>query len=185
MGILCGYLIATAIFRFELNLQLKDLNTGESRISIFFKFSFEILIAFYYFFLYFSVDLLFKFVRNSIAPGSELAIRRDRILCWVVTTPSNTVKTEAVKSTWGQRCDKLLFMSSQNGSNFFFSICWLRFLYFASFDVTDSSLPAIGLPLPGPESRDQLWNKAKLTLRYIYQNHLNDYDWFFKADDDT
>ena len=49
----------------------------------------------------------------------------------------------------------------------------------------DSSLPAIGLPIPGPESRDQLWNKAKLTFRYIYDNHLNDYDWFFKADDDT
>jgi hypothetical protein len=33
MGIFCGYLIATAIFRFELNLELKDLNTGESRKS--------------------------------------------------------------------------------------------------------------------------------------------------------
>jgi hypothetical protein len=49
----------------------------------------------------------------------------------------------------------------------------------------ESTLPAIGLPLPGPESRTQLWNKAKLTFSYIYDHHLNDYDWFFKADEDT
>ena len=73
-------------------------------------------------------------------------------------------------------------MSSKNGS--------VYYLYFECGNLiyalpTDSSLPAIGLPLPGPESRDQLWNKAKLTFRYVYTNHLNDYDWFFKADDDT
>jgi hypothetical protein len=48
----------------------------------------------------------------------------------------------------------------------------------------DPSLPAIALPIV-EESRDQLWNKAKFTLRYIYKHHLADYDWFFKADDDT
>ena len=56
---------------------------------------------------------------------------------------------------------------------------------FYFFLNSDSSLPAIGLSLPEPESRSQLWNKAKLTLHYVYDHHLNDYDWFFKADDDT
>jgi hypothetical protein len=51
--------------------------------------------------------------------------------------------------------------------------------------LTDSSLPAVGLPLDGPESRLQLWNKAKLTYKYVHANFLKDYDWFFKADDDT
>ena len=49
---------------------------------------------------------------------------------------------------------------------------------------TDSSLPAIGFPI-GQESRSQLWNKAKLTFAHINEHYLNDYDWFFKADDDT
>ena len=54
-----------------------------------------------------------------------------------------------------------------------------------SYFRSDSSLPAVGFQLPGPESRQQLWNKANQTLRYVYQNYLNEYDWFLKADDDT
>ena len=50
--------------------------------------------------------------------------------------------------------------------------------------LADSSLPVVALPI-GDESRKKLWDKAKLTFQYIYNNHLNDYDWFFKADDDT
>ena len=48
----------------------------------------------------------------------------------------------------------------------------------------DASLPAVAMPI-GEESRSKLWLKAKLTLKYIYVNHLDDADWFFKADDDT
>jgi glycoprotein-N-acetylgalactosamine 3-beta-galactosyltransferase len=46
-------------------------------------------------------------------------------------------------------------------------------------------LPTVAVPIHGPESREQLWNKAKFTLRFVYDNYLDDYDWFFKADDDT
>ena len=49
---------------------------------------------------------------------------------------------------------------------------------------SDASLPSIGLPI-GMESRSKLWLKVKLALRYIYDHHINDFDWFFKADDDT
>ena len=55
---------------------------------------------------------------------------------------------------------------------------------FKNFHCTDTAFPSIGLPVE-EESRSQLWNKAKLTLRYIYRHYLDDYDWFFKADDDT
>jgi glycoprotein-N-acetylgalactosamine 3-beta-galactosyltransferase len=51
--------------------------------------------------------------------------------------------------------------------------------------IADSTLPAVGMPIRGPESRLQLWNKAKATFHYVYDNYLNDYDWFYKADDDT
>ena len=50
---------------------------------------------------------------------------------------------------------------------------------------TETSLPTAVFPIIGEESRKQLWNKAKFTFQHVYDNYLNDYDWFFKADDDT
>lgn len=35
------------------------------------------------------------------------------------------------------------------------------------------------------ENRDALWEKVRRALIYVYQNALNDYDFFMKTDDDT
>jgi glycoprotein-N-acetylgalactosamine 3-beta-galactosyltransferase len=98
-----------------------------------------------------------------------------------VTQPQSKFKAEMVRDTWGKKCDGLIFASSQNGKYIQPSYC-IDILTFRI--LLDSSLPAIGFPI-GEESRYQLWNKAKYTLRYVNKNHLNDFDWFFKADDDT
>ncbi|XP_055620901.1 glycoprotein-N-acetylgalactosamine 3-beta-galactosyltransferase 1-like isoform X2 [Toxorhynchites rutilus septentrionalis] len=85
-----------------------------------------------------------------------------RVLCWVMTTPANhETKALHVKRTWGRRCNKLLLMSS----------------------TEDEKVGTVALPVG--EGRQHLWNKTREAFRYVYEHHLNEYDWFMKADDDT
>ena len=93
--------------------------------------------------------------------SSQNEIRRQRILCWIPTSPNNLVeRAKSVKDTWGKRCDMLLFFSSTG----------------------DATIPVIGLNVK--EGRHNLYAKTRASLEYIYQHHL-DVDWFLKADDDT
>lgn len=63
-------------------------------------------------------------------------------------------------------------------------------MYSSSQDVslkttlfTDPELESIALPVA--EGRKNLWNKTKEAFKYIYKNHLDEADWFLKADDNT
>lgn len=86
-----------------------------------------------------------------------------RILCWILTTPKNH-RTRAihVKRTWGKRCNKLIFMSTQY----------------------DKSLDTIKLNVSN-DKPNMTWGKTKRAFQYIYEKYRNDADWFLKADDDT
>ena len=92
---------------------------------------------------------------------SDYLFDKVKILCLVITFPK-THKTRAihVKNTWGKQCNKLLFVSSE----------------------TDPNLDTITLHLN--ESRKALRKKTKGAFLYAFENHLNDFDWFLKADDD-
>ncbi|KAL5006244.1 hypothetical protein ScPMuIL_015050 [Solemya velum] len=87
---------------------------------------------------------------------------RVRILCWVMTAPQS-LETKAihVKKTWGKRCNKIIFFSSE----------------------TNLTFPTIGLNIS--EGRDHLTAKTRGAFNYIYKHHFDEADWFIKCDDDT
>lgn len=86
-----------------------------------------------------------------------------RVFCWVMTQEENHKKRAIhVKQTWASRCNGLVFIS----------------------DAEDKTLPAIDANY-GLKGRDHLTAKTMRAFDYAYKNHLNDYDWFIKADDDT
>lgn len=84
-----------------------------------------------------------------------------KILCFILTQPINhQTKAQAVNNTWGKRCNKLVFISSENDDN----------LDIITVNVT--------------EEHRYLWDKTKQGLQKIYENYDN-FDWYLKADDDT
>lgn len=86
-----------------------------------------------------------------------------RVLCWVLTTPNNHIsRAIPVKQTWGQHCNKLIFMSSKED----------RILNTVVMNITS-------------DSPDKSWGKTKQAFQYVYQHHRDEADWFLKVDDDT
>jgi len=71
------------------------------------------------------------------------------------------IRAKVVRKTWAKRCNKWIFVS----------------------DETNASFPTIGF---GTElGREHLTAKTMRAFDYIYEHHINDADWFLKADDDT
>jgi hypothetical protein len=96
---------------------------------------------------------------DSLAHSLFLQVR---VLCIVTTTPENHKKKAIhVKRTWGKRCNKLIFASTSK----------------------DEKLGSIAFNVD--PSRDGLWDKTKESFKYAYKNHLDEFDWILKADDDT
>uniref|UniRef100_A0A8C2EJ97 Glycoprotein-N-acetylgalactosamine 3-beta-galactosyltransferase 1 n=1 Tax=Cyprinus carpio TaxID=7962 RepID=A0A8C2EJ97_CYPCA len=84
-----------------------------------------------------------------------------RVLCWVMTQPKHLKsRTQHIRATWGKRCNIVLYMSSE---------------------VSD--FPTVGLNVS--EGRSQLYWKTIRAFQHIHTHHLDDADWFLKADDDT
>jgi glycoprotein-N-acetylgalactosamine 3-beta-galactosyltransferase len=88
-----------------------------------------------------------------------------RLYCFILTSPQYfDTRARAVNLTWAPRCDKFSFISEYSN------------------DTKGLPIAPIANILPGYE---HLTQKTALALHYLYENFLNDYDWFVKADDDT
>ncbi|TGZ62358.1 hypothetical protein CRM22_007483 [Opisthorchis felineus] len=99
----------------------------------------------------------------KLAPElSEPVNRSVKILCWITTMPSNHgTKAIHIKATWAPRCDRYLFMSS----------------------VDLPELPAVAAV--NREGRSYLWEKTVFALNYVWTHFGEEFDFFYKADDDT
>lgn len=85
-----------------------------------------------------------------------------KVLCYIFTHQLNhETKVPHVRNTWGKKCNKLIFMS----------------------DTVVDDQPDI-ITLPVENGRMHLRKKTRLALKYVYDNYINDYDWFLRADDD-
>lgn len=95
-------------------------------------------------------ETLAKFLFNEV-----------KIVCMVMTYPQHHNNTDHyIERTWGKRCNKLVFVSSQPVKG---------------FDT---------IVLNFNETRDILWAKTRAGFQYLHEHYINDYDWFMKADDD-
>ncbi|XP_016976938.1 glycoprotein-N-acetylgalactosamine 3-beta-galactosyltransferase 1 [Drosophila rhopaloa] len=93
---------------------------------------------------------------------AEKLHREVRILCWVLTTPKyHKARAVHVLRTWGRRCNKIYFMTSE----------------------PDDELPTV--VLTKPDEYEVLWGKTKEAFTYIHEHFADEADWFIKADDDT
>ncbi|XP_041379385.1 glycoprotein-N-acetylgalactosamine 3-beta-galactosyltransferase 1-like [Gigantopelta aegis] len=98
---------------------------------------------------------------HSDIVARELA-ERVRVLCWVMTSPENVeTRVKYVVRTWARRCNKLVIISSKVNDTY--------------------GIVAINVS----EGRGQLTQKTLGGFHYVYKHHLDDADWFLKADDDT
>jgi glycoprotein-N-acetylgalactosamine 3-beta-galactosyltransferase len=92
---------------------------------------------------------------------SKVLFNEVRIACVVNTGPINhRTKAIYVKKTWGQKCNKLFFVSTEH----------------------DPELNPIVVPLN--DSRNILRQKVRAGFLHVHDNHLDEIDWLLKADDD-
>ena len=120
-----------------------------------------------YSFVLFTVYILYSFVLFTVYVDTTKAdelYKKVKILCFVITTVSKLDKTiPVVNATWGRRCNKVLFVlcPSNKKEPQFLSTCHIG------------------------EGSQHLTGKVRHAFQVSYDQYLNDFDWFLKADDDT
>ncbi len=103
--------------------------------------------------------------------NAQVGAPRSRVLCYLMTAAKELNKTVAVMETWGSRCERILIFSDSAHAYRAHAASWTR----ADIVVLDDV----------PHSYTALVAKHKAVLKYLAGKYLSQYDWFFKADDDS
>ena len=107
-------------------------------------------------------DPPFKILKHLQVASLPINEKQPKILCFLMTSSQlHSLRVAGIRQTWGKRCDKWVVASNQN----------------------DTTLDAI--EMKSRASYQNLWNKLNETLHYIWRHYRDEYDWFFKVDDDT
>jgi hypothetical protein len=91
-----------------------------------------------------------------------------KILCAIYTYEGNHDRVTAIAETWGWRCDG----------------------FFAASTSTVDEPGAVGfgavdLPHYGEESYQNMWQKTRSIVAFMYDHYFDDYEYFYLAGDDT
>lgn len=100
--------------------------------------------------------------QHSTTALSTRSSRPPKVLCAIYTYDKNHPRLEAISRIWGWKCDG----------------------FFAASTLTDPSIGAINLPHHGDEAYDNMWQKTRSIWAFIYDNYMNDYDYFWLGGDD-
>lgn len=129
-----------------------------------------------------------------------------QIYCWILTTKAGVItKAAGVNYTWAQRCNKHVFFASAFGEESSAPVP-------PGMPVPPTTTPKVTFNLSAgkrqehttkngnmfatisisdiifidtPEGYQNLTEKSREILQYLYLTELNNYAWFLKADDDT
>ncbi|TGZ58890.1 hypothetical protein CRM22_009387 [Opisthorchis felineus] len=111
--------------------------------------------------------LLGSLIGHVLLRGSKFhkhgSTNKLKILCYILTHPTrHDQRAIHVQNTWARRCDKVVFAST----------------------AKHPKLEVLSLKMTRVDIYNHLWLKTQAAIKAIHHS-ASDYDFFFKADDDT
>jgi hypothetical protein len=106
-----------------------------------------------------------EMINETSAVSSTTSSAVPKVFCAIYSYPGNNNQTDAIRRTWGGRCDG--FMTASTETN---------------HDLAAVNLPHFG---NGNGQYNGIWQKVRSMIGYIYDNFLEDYDFYFICGDDT
>jgi hypothetical protein len=88
-----------------------------------------------------------------------------KVFCGIYTYPGNNNQTKSIRETWGRRCDGFLAASTETVHG----DATVRLLHHGGHQGMYKGI----------------WQKVRSMLGYIYDNFLDDFDFYFLSGDDT
>jgi glycoprotein-N-acetylgalactosamine 3-beta-galactosyltransferase len=105
-----------------------------------------------------------KKVRAGVKKSQGRQASKIKLFCAVYTySARHTTHLAYISKTWARQCDGFL----------------------ASSNLTDASIGAVNMLHQGEAVYNNMWQKVRSTLAYIYDHYLEDYDYFHICGDDT